>query len=82
VAILPINGRAAERRVAGNLWGHEAAELAKQMGASCVIPCHYEMFTFNTATTDEFQRTAESIGQAYAILSCGQRWNSRMIASA
>ena len=32
VAFLPINGRRAERRVAGNLWGHEAAALAKGGG--------------------------------------------------
>ena len=46
---LPINGRAPERRVAGNLSGAEAARLAKSIGARLVIPCHYEMFEFNTA---------------------------------
>ncbi|HXJ37698.1 MAG TPA: MBL fold metallo-hydrolase, partial [Bryobacteraceae bacterium] len=30
VALLPINGRGPERRVAGNLWGREAAWLAKE----------------------------------------------------
>ena len=54
VALLPINGRAPERGVAGNLWGREAAWLAKEIGARCVVPCHYEMFEFNTATPDEF----------------------------
>ena len=58
VAILPINGRAVERRVAGNLWGREAAELAKDIGARHVIPCHYEMFEFNTAKPDEFVAAA------------------------
>ena len=50
VAILPINGRRSERKVAGNLWGTEAAHLAKSIGAEIVIPCHYEMFEFNTET--------------------------------
>lgn len=47
VALLPINGRAPERRVAGNLNGKEAAWLAKEIGAKLVIPCHYDMFEFN-----------------------------------
>ena len=76
VAILPINGRAPERRVAGNLWGREAAELARQISARRVIPCHFEMFEFNTATPDEFAATCESIGQPYDVLRCGERWSS------
>ncbi|HEX4804149.1 MAG TPA: MBL fold metallo-hydrolase, partial [Myxococcaceae bacterium] len=36
VALLPINGRAAERRVPGNLFGREAAQLAKDGGAKLV----------------------------------------------
>ena len=59
VALLPINGRAPERRVAGNLWGREAAQLAKDSGAKTVIPCHYDMFEFNTATPDEFIDSCE-----------------------
>jgi L-ascorbate metabolism protein UlaG (beta-lactamase superfamily) len=80
VALLPINGRAPERRVAGNLSGVEAARLAKGMGARLAIPCHYEMFAFNTATPDEFIRVAESIGQAYRVLRCGERWESTRLA--
>jgi L-ascorbate metabolism protein UlaG (beta-lactamase superfamily) len=54
IALLPINGRAPERRVAGNLFGEEAAHLAQAIGARVVIPCHYEMFEFNTASPEEF----------------------------
>src|SRR5205814_417386 len=46
LALLPINGRSPERRVAGNLNGKEAAWLAKEIGAKLVIPCHYDMFEF------------------------------------
>ncbi len=76
VALLPINGRAAERRVAGNLWGHEAAELAYAIGAGVVIPCHYDMFQFNTATPDEFLATCQRLGQPAEVLRSGQRWSA------
>ena len=40
VALLPINGRLPERRVAGNLKGREAARLAESINAGLIIPCH------------------------------------------
>jgi len=80
VALLPINGRAQERRVAGNFSGAEAARLAKSMSARLAIPCHYEMFAFNTADPAEFIQVAESIGQAYRVLRCGERWESTGLA--
>jgi len=52
VALLPINGDKPERKVAGNLDGREAAQLAKAIGAKLVIPMHYDMFTFNTASPE------------------------------
>lgn len=73
VAILPINGRAPERRAAGNLWGREAAWLAKEIGAKLVVPCHYDMFEFNTATPDEFVAECEKLGQPYKVLRLGER---------
>src|SRR5262249_52344013 len=47
-ALLPINGDRPERRVAGNLDGRQAAQLAWEIRARCVIPCHFDMFEFNT----------------------------------
>jgi L-ascorbate metabolism protein UlaG (beta-lactamase superfamily) len=76
VALLPINGCLPERRVAGNLWGHEAAQLAHDIGARCVIPCHYEMFEFNTATPDEFVATCRALQQPHHILRAGERWST------
>src|SRR5208283_3851555 len=76
VALLPINGRAPERRVAGNLNAAEAAQLGKQIGARTVIPCHYEMFEFNTADPKDFAGACDAIGQPYNILRCGERWES------
>ena len=77
IAILPINGNKAERRVAGNLNAAEAVKLAKQMAASLVIPCHYDMFTFNTADPSEFITLAKQQQQAYQVLQCGERLTVR-----
>ena len=75
VALLPINGRRPERRVAGNLWGTEAAHLAKSIDADIVIPCHYEMFEFNTETPEKFESECIKINQDYKTLRAGQRWS-------
>src|SRR6185295_12055076 len=56
VAILPINGNDPSRKVAGNLNCQEAAKLGKLIGAKLVIPCHYDMFTFNTAKINDFTK--------------------------
>ena len=62
--------------MAGNLWGVEAAKLAFDMGARLVIPCHYDMFEFNTATPDQFMAEAKRLGQPYRVLQCGERYTS------
>ena len=73
VMFLPINGHRPERRVAGNLNGHEAAALAKACGARLAVPHHFEMFEFNTATPEEFTAACERGGQAYKVMRCGER---------
>jgi L-ascorbate metabolism protein UlaG (beta-lactamase superfamily) len=75
LALLPINGDKPERRVAGNLDGPQAAKLAHLIGARCVIPCHYDMFEFNTASPDEFIAECERLGQPYVILRAGERFD-------
>jgi L-ascorbate metabolism protein UlaG (beta-lactamase superfamily) len=74
VAILPINGCKPERRVSGNLFGDEAAHLAHAIGARMVIPCHYDMFTFNTETPELFVRTCQELNQPHRVLRCGERF--------
>ncbi len=76
VALLPINGDRPERRVAGNLDGREAAELAKEIGARLAIPMHYEMFEFNTASPKPFMDACVKVGQEFRIMQCGERWSS------
>jgi L-ascorbate metabolism protein UlaG (beta-lactamase superfamily) len=76
VALLPINGRSPERRVPGNLFGREAAQLARDVEAKLVIPCHYEMFEFNTASPDEFVQQCQRLGQPFKVLRCGEQWHN------
>ena len=73
VALLPINGRRPERRVTGNLWGDEAAELAHAIGAHVAVPMHFETFTFNTEPPDLFAETCRRLGQPYRVLRAGER---------
>lgn len=73
VAILPINGRDPARGVAGNLSAREAVELARAIDASVVIPCHYDMFEFNTVEPYEFMALADAAGQTCAVLLNGGR---------
>jgi L-ascorbate metabolism protein UlaG (beta-lactamase superfamily) len=73
VALLPINGRRPERRVAGNLWGDEAAALARAIEARVAVPMHYEQFAFNTEPPDAFVDACERLGQRYRVLRAGER---------
>jgi L-ascorbate metabolism protein UlaG (beta-lactamase superfamily) len=73
LALLPINGRDAARGVPGNFTIEEAAHLAREINAGLVIPCHYEMFEFNTVSPQDFVKAAERIGQKHQLLKCAQR---------
>lgn len=72
VAFLPINGNDPKRKVAGNLNTKEAAEFGKRLGIKLVVPCHYDMFTFNTANPKYFVKEAEVVGQRYRVMKCGE----------
>jgi L-ascorbate metabolism protein UlaG (beta-lactamase superfamily) len=67
VAFVPINGKL------GNLDGREAARLASLVEAALAVPCHYDMFEFNTATPDEFVSECERLGQPYRVLRRGEQ---------
>ena len=73
VAFLPINGRDPARGVAGNLSGQETVSLAQGTGASLVIPCHFDMFEFNTVSPEAFVEAAQKAEQPYALLKNGER---------
>lgn len=74
IAILPINGNDRSRKVAGNLNCEEAAKLGKAIGAKVVIPCHYDMFMFNTADVNDFIKEAQKLNQPYKVLKGGERF--------
>jgi len=76
LALLPINGRAPERRVPGNFTGAEAAWLAHAVGARLAIPCHYDMFEFNSSSPEAFLAEAARLGQPSRVLRCGERFSS------
>jgi len=77
LAFLPINGHRPERGVPGNLWGDEAAHLAASCDVGWAVPCHYDMFTFNTEPPDLFEGTCEALGQSYRVLRNGERLTLR-----
>jgi L-ascorbate metabolism protein UlaG (beta-lactamase superfamily) len=79
VALLPINGNDPARGVAGNLDVREAPALAKAIETKVVIPCHYDMFTFNTADPKDFVTECEKINQPYTILKPGGHFSSAFL---
>jgi L-ascorbate 6-phosphate lactonase len=61
VALLPVNGRDAEREAAGilgNLWPDEAVELATAIGARWLVPMHFEMVRGNTISPEQVSEAA------------------------
>src|SRR5688500_3090951 len=79
VAMLPINGNDPSRKVAGNLNCYEAAALGKEIDAKLVIPCHYDMFTFNTADVNDFISEAQKVNQPFKVLRGGETFDSDAI---
>jgi L-ascorbate metabolism protein UlaG (beta-lactamase superfamily) len=78
VAFLPINGRDARRKAlgtAGNMTFDEVAQTAREAAPGVVVPHHYDMFTFNTASADEFAAfmNRHAPAQAVCVLRCGER---------
>jgi len=73
LALLPINGRDPRRGVAGNMDGAEAAALAAALPARVAVPCHFEMFAFNTADPARFLAACDDLGVRTARLRAGGR---------
>jgi L-ascorbate metabolism protein UlaG (beta-lactamase superfamily) len=76
VLLLPINGRDPARGVPGNMTAAEAVDLAAAVRPRCVVPHHYDMFTFNTVPVAVFEAEARRLpaGVEARVLQCGQRW--------
>jgi hypothetical protein len=37
------------------------------------VPCHYELFSFNTASPAVFAAECERVGQAFRVVRAGER---------
>ncbi|MEI2723715.1 MAG: MBL fold metallo-hydrolase [Verrucomicrobiota bacterium] len=72
VALVPINGNKPERKVAGNLNGREAAELAHAIGSRLAVPHHFDLFAFNTEPPDEFKTECQRLNQPFRTLQNGE----------
>jgi L-ascorbate metabolism protein UlaG (beta-lactamase superfamily) len=62
LALLPINGRDAEREaqgLVGNLDAREAAEVAAEAGVDAAVPIHWDMFAANPGDPGAFVAAAQ-----------------------
>jgi len=62
IALLPVNGRDADRLAAGipgNMTLAEAVDLARQAGSAWLVPHHFGLFAFNTIDEAAIDRAAE-----------------------
>jgi L-ascorbate metabolism protein UlaG (beta-lactamase superfamily) len=74
IALLPINGNDPSRKVAGNLSANEAVRLAKECNIPFLIPCHYDLFEFNTADVNEFIQLSKESEQKILVLDLGGKF--------
>ena len=71
VALLPVNGRHADREargIVGNLNEREAAHLAAEIGASMLVPMHHDLFTGNLGSSAAVVEAAEEEGREVGVL--------------
>lgn len=79
VALLPVNGRDFFRDAAdivGNLGACEAVDLAGYIGASVLVPMHYDAFPNNLGDVGQVARYAHDKWpyMTVAVLGYGQKW--------
>ena len=71
VALLPVNGRDAERTghgILGNFHFEEAAYLCKEAGIGVLVPHHFGMFDFNTVDPAILQSKIDSLDNALEVV--------------
>lgn len=79
VAMLPINGADPKRRrnnIIGNMNSREAADLAWDIDADLVIPCHYDMTYGNGEAPSHFADYMDCYysGRKYHMMQLGERY--------
>ncbi len=78
LALLPVNGRDAQRHTLGTLGNctvEEALTLATLCGAAILVPNHYDMFTFNTIDINIFIKSQRELHpeQRSIVMRTGER---------
>jgi len=53
--------------------------LAKKCNIKVLIPCHYDLFAFNTADVNQFIQAAKKSEQKYCVLELGGKFSSSEI---
>jgi L-ascorbate 6-phosphate lactonase len=84
VALLPINGRDAEREalgIVGNLDEHEAVELALAAGVDLLVPMHWDMFAANPGSPGLAVEAARAHGLSVLVPSHGRPFVYRSVRS-
>ena len=71
LACVPINGKL------NNLDAAEGARLAQLVEARLAVPCHFDMFEFNSADPGAFAEECERLGQPCRVLRNGERVSLR-----
>ena len=62
--------------MAGNLNAKEAVLVGKKSNIPVIIPCHYDLFEFNTVDVNEFIHVAQKENQGYCVLDLGGKFSS------
>lgn len=76
VALLPINGRSyfrEEQDLVGNMGPRDAAELAQKIGASLLVPMHYDAFPTNLGYPDHLVEVAGRTHPDLSIMIPGRK---------
>ncbi|MEP7059241.1 MAG: MBL fold metallo-hydrolase [Actinomycetota bacterium] len=71
VALLPVNGRHAEREargIVGNLNEHEAARLAAEIGVATLVPMHHDLFVGNLGSSAVVVEATEAGNLGVSVL--------------
>jgi len=75
VALLPVNGRDAQREardLVGNFSADEAAELVRDAGIPIAVPMHYELFAHNAGSAGRFVDRVSALAPWATVLVPGR----------
>lgn len=77
VALLPVNGRDAQRlkqNILGNMTAAEAMQLCEDAGIGTMVPCHFEMMAGNTVPRESLSAAARLWQRGNMVLPDLEEW--------